>query len=365
MRVRPGVAPLDATWQAHLEGLARARGWPVDLRAVAAGVRRLSDAYNQVGRAPAVLDPALQAARLLFFLPRDAPKAAVAVRALAPDWAGDRPLRLLDVGAGLGATTLGVLRALRAAGHTGSVEVVALDAEPTAVRLLPDVLRPTGARVTATHADARSLPPGRFDLVLLGQVLCELDLGLSPDVRAARHADWIDALAAERLLPGGAVVVVEPALRVGARHLMAVRDQVAARGRIVRYPCTHGLPCPMRARERDWCHEWADVDLPGWLQPVAREAGLRWEGVSLARLVVQPDGRAPRGWRATADVRWTNGRGDLWACGEGSLRAFGRLDRHRSETNAAWDELSSGDRFTLSPADAKIGPTAELSLEDT
>jgi hypothetical protein len=200
--------------------------------------------------------------------------------------------------------------------------------------------------------------------VLLGQVLCELDLGLSPEARAVRHADWVDALAAERLLPGGAVLVVEPALRVGARHLMAVRDRLAERGRTVRYPCTHGGPCPMRARERDWCHEWADVDLPRWLQPVAREAGLRWEGVSLARLVVQPDGTPLAGWRATADVRWTNGRGDLWACGEGTLRAFGRLDRHRSASNAAWDDLSSGDRFTLSPSEPKITPEAQLTLEE-
>lgn len=345
MRAHPWVTPLEPAWRARLEALAKRRGWPTSDDAVADGVRRLSDAYNGQGRAPGDLEPAVQAARLLFFLPRDTPKSAGAVR----DWIGraaDRPLRILDLGAGLGATSLGVVRAWRASGHTAPVSVVAADAEPTAAELIREVLKGE-AEIRSSHADARTLAAGGgFDLVLLGQVICELDRRAPEDDRAEAHAAWLAELRAT-VNPGGAVVVVEPALRDGTRHLMRVRDRLAARGLSPYAPCPHDAPCPMLPRATDWCHEWLAVDLPAWLQPVARSAGLRWEGLSFARLVLADDARPVGRFRATSDLLPSKGRADVWLCGEGAWRKIGRQDRHRSDANTGFDEVSRGDLLDL------------------
>ena len=345
MRAHPWVTSLEPAWRVRLEALAKRRGWPISDEAVADGVRRLSDAYNGQGRAPGDLDPAVQAARLLFFLPRDTPKSAGAVR----DWIGrapDRPLRILDLGAGLGATSLGVVRAWRASGHVAPVSVVAADAEPSAAELIREVLR-GDAEIRSTHADARTLASdGGFDLVLLGQVICELDRRLPEDDRADAHAAWIAELRAT-VKPGGAVVVVEPALRDGTRHLMRVRDRLVGRGLSPYAPCTHDAPCPMLPRATDWCHEWLAVDLPAWLQPVARAAGLRWEGLSYARLVLADDPRPLGRFRATSDLLPSKGRSDVWLCGEGAWRKVGRQDRHRAAENAAFDDISRGDMVDM------------------
>ena len=103
----------EATRLAGWAGVSASRGWPTLSAALGDDVRRLSDAYNQSGHAPARWDPGLQAARLLFFLPRDVLKTAAWARDAARA-APTRPLRVLDLGAGLGATSIGFADALRA-----------------------------------------------------------------------------------------------------------------------------------------------------------------------------------------------------------------------------------------------------------
>src|SRR5258708_26429783 len=102
------VRSLEDDWRDVLDGVAKARGWPTsrDVAALASRVAALSAAYNDPGRARAAVRDA-GAARLGFSFARDVPKGAaavrelVALRALVPAAA----LRVLDVGAGLGATT--------------------------------------------------------------------------------------------------------------------------------------------------------------------------------------------------------------------------------------------------------------------
>jgi ribosomal protein RSM22 (predicted rRNA methylase) len=366
MRPHPLVRPLEPEWQARLDALARARGWPesADPR-LATGVIALSAAYNRDGRAPARLDATLQAARLGFFFARDVTKGAAGLRELLDHGAigipEGRPLRILDLGAGLGATTIGAARAIRAAGHDGPIEAMLVDREPTGLDLAAKLAEGVpGLTVTTRVGDAREAD-GRFDLVLLGQVLCELDPE-RPD-RDAIHAAWIADLLDRRLTEEGSLVIVEPALRDGTRHLHRVRDRLAAR---VYAPCLHAGACPMLAREADWCHEHVDVGLPEWLVPVARAAGLRWEGLTFAYLVLRRDGRRrPGRLRVVSEPLVSKGRSDRWVCGElpegpGRMR-LGRLDRHASDANAAWDALSRGDIVDVDPLEPRIGPATRVS----
>lgn len=376
------AVPLEGDWQDTLDRVARSRGWPTsrEVPRLAAKVAELSEAYNDPDRARAAAKDA-GAARLGFAFARDVPKGAGAVRELvvvgALRVAPEAPLRLLDVGAGLGAMTWGVVRALEAAGATGRVEATWVDADALALDVGAAVVAARTTRNKSSDAllelrvrrlrrPLESLGDlGAFDLVVLGNVLSELDVGLDADERVSRHVALVRGLLDRHVGPAGSLVIVEPALRARSRHLHAIRDACAALGATVFAPCLHAAPCPALARESDWCHEDLPVDLPPWLVPVARAAGLRREGLSFSYVVLRKDSRslaAVAGEASPGSTRLrvvsgpmpTKGKREAYLCGafaDGVGRARGvRLDRDASAANAAWATVERGDVLSIDPA---------------
>jgi ribosomal protein RSM22 (predicted rRNA methylase) len=372
--------PLEEDWRASIDRVARAHKWPTSAEPAQLGalVRALSDAYNApnalpLGRAVAASGPAL-AARLGFSFARDVPKAAAAVRELVAgrqiNLAGAPPrLRVLDIGAGLGATTWGVARALSAAGLPAALQVTWTDEDVLALDVASQLARERDHRdgevTLEIHVERKRASPelaGRdpWDLILLGQVLSELDPGIEPEPRAARHAQLLGSLVS-KLAPGGALVIVEPALRERTRHLHAVRDAVLAAGAAsVFAPCLHTASCPALEVAGEWCHEDVSVDLPPWLEPVARAAGLRWQGLTFSYLVLRRTGErtlsrllgdAP-GARARiiSGPLVTKGKREHFVCGEEAVRArVSRLDRDADESNGLWSSLERGDLIAIHP----------------
>lgn len=387
------VRPLESGWREVLDGIARARGWATthEPAKLGARVRELSDAYNDTKRARASAHDA-GAARLGFSFARDVPKGAAAVRELVSTGMLRVPgsLRVLDVGAGLGATTWGVLRALAAAGQSGDIDATLVDTDAAALELARAIAaaRPGEAalklRIRVAASPVGPLPDQpRFDLVLAGQLLSELDVGQPEEARVERHANLLQRWLEEKLEPHGSLVVVEPALRDRTRHLHRVRDALAAAGATVFAPCLHAAPCPALARDGDWCHEDLDVDLPEWLVPVARAAGLRREGLTFSYLVLRRDGTnlagvmgAPAGaarLRVVSQAMPSKGKREAFVCGEvtGDGGAVvprrvkaGRLDRDASILNGAWDGVSRGDLLAVTPPPeeqkARIGSTSQV-----
>jgi SAM-dependent methyltransferase len=388
MMGRELVRPLEEDWRETLDALARARGWPSsrEVSRLAASVAALSAAYNDAARARAPIRDA-GAARLGFSFPRDVPKGAAAVRELVATGAlqaGAPVLRVLDIGAGLGATTWGVVRALAASGASAAVEATWIDADARALELASALAQArAGQRVGADAGGGnvalrattvtRTLGPfddlPRFDLVLVGQVLSELDVGTPDAARAERHAALLSGWLDRRVEPHGSLVVIEPALRDRSRHLHRVRDALVASGATVFAPCLHAAPCPALARETDWCHEDVPVDLPPWLVPVARAAGLRREGLTFSYVVLRKDGVGLQGGavpiaasatrlRVVSSAIRSKGKLEAFLCGElesAGTRVVGRertmrLDRDATPANAAWDRLARGDVLTIDPA---------------
>lgn len=352
--------PLEADWRATLEGVLRVRRLPAGN---AAAVRALSAAYNEVDvkythRPPR--DAAALGARLSFFFPRDVAKASGAARELAQARAlgpTDRPLRVLDLGAGPGASTWGLARAFGAFGG-GAVEALLVDDDAPALAAGAEIARDRGGPVVATCVakDVRRFTTEeRFDVVVLGQVLAELGASVEDD--AAR----LGALLARNVADHGSVVVIEPALRERARHLHRVRDRLAARGTTVFAPCPHLCPCPMLARERDWCHEALDVDLPEWLAPLAKGAGLRWQGLTFSYLVLRRDAlslgaRFQGAQRVVSRPLVTKGKRELDLCGGAGLVRLVRLDRHATKANDAYGSAGRGALLAIEPAPVAPGP---------
>ncbi len=249
------------------------------------------------------------------------------------------------------------------------VEATWVDASTRALDVAAEIVAARGDRdaVTITvrcipQGVGRALPEGPFDLVLLGQTLSELDLEVDAPTRVVRHAVLLASLIG-RTEVDGSLVVIEPALRDRTRHLHAVRDAMlgSASPPTVFAPCLHANSCPALAVDGDWCHEDLDVDLPPWLVPVARGAGLRWEGLTFSYLVLRRDlrtlggavSRGPSTVRVVSGMLRTKGKRELFVCGQlgagaGRVRAM-RLDRHANATNAAWEELGKGDVVDVAP----------------
>jgi len=132
------------------------------------------------------------------------------------------------------------------------------------------------------------------------------------------------------------------------------------------WQCTHAAGCPALATEGDWCHEDLPVDLPAWLVPVARAAGLRFEGLTFSYLVMRRDGLTlRRALSATPTsvflraVSWpikSKGKLEAFLCGEflgqGGTPAADRvrttrLNRDATDANRSWDRIARGDLVEL------------------
>jgi hypothetical protein len=130
----------------------------------------------------------------------------------------------------------------------------------------------------------------------------------------------------------------------------------------------------MLALETEWCHEDLAIDLPAWTVPLARAAGLRWQGLTFSYLVLRKDGRTVRAgmpegegravrFRAVSDLLRTKGKAELFICGEDGLRRrIRRLDRDApaDESGQGVDflDLHRGDIVTLR-TDEVAGPIDE------
>jgi hypothetical protein len=383
------VRPLEDDWREAIDAVARSRSWPTtrDVARLAARVVELSAAYNDPARARASIKDA-GAARLGFSFARDVPKGAAAVRELVATRTLrlERSLRVLDVGAGLGATTWGLVRALAASGERGTVEATWVDSDAEALSLATALLRAREGRQDGidvrvqtrigTHGVAAGL--GRFDIVLLGQVLSELDPAASDEVRVDRHVALLRSLLEERTEDGGSVVVIEPALRTRTRHLHRVRDALASAGTTIFAPCLHAQPCPALARDSDWCHEDLAVDLPDWLSPIALAAGLRREGLTFSYLVLHrgvsrladyvPADAGGARLRMVSDAMASKGKREAFVCGElhgrmGLVAARARLmrlNRDSTPDNDAWERAKRGDVLVVTPSPELERPRVDV-----
>jgi ribosomal protein RSM22 (predicted rRNA methylase) len=306
-------------------------------RAIVERSRRYTSERDQLAARPT--DPAADlAARAVFFTLCDAPKIAIplaelANRGLLPA----RALRIVDVGAGCGALSIGIAafvtdRPLDFTLLDRDTDALAI-AKRALARIAPD------ARVVTRGLDLvrdSTLPPA--DFVVLGSVLNELP-------PAARLPLITRALAA--IADDGAVIIIEPALRETARALHQLRDAVlAARLAHVFAPCTRAIaPCPMLADERDWCHEDRAVTLPPRTAELARVTHLRDDGLKFSYLVLRraPAPMGDHAWRVVSPPRAPKGKLELDGCSDAGLVQLRLLRRHRSDANRAFERAVRGD----------------------
>jgi ribosomal protein RSM22 (predicted rRNA methylase) len=298
------------------------------------------------------------AARAAFFTLADAMKLAIPLAELGSRGALPQhtPLRIVDLGAGCGAMSLGALAALPCT----PLEITAIDHDADALAIAAGALRGRAAIETRT-ADVATAAIPRAELVVLGSVVNELPV-------AARLQVIERALGA--VGDDGAVIVIEPALRDLARDLHELRDAVLARGLAsVFAPCTRTCaPCPALADPDDWCHEHRTVELPPRTAALARVTHLRDSGLKFAYLVLRArplplvEGRA---WRIVSAPHAAKGKLEMYGCSDAGRWPLRLLRRHRDIGNRSFGDARRGDVVVVAaePSDGRVEITAETALE--
>jgi Mitochondrial small ribosomal subunit Rsm22 len=369
------------------EKAARLPHWFAD--AVVDRSRRYTSEREAIHKAPD--READLAARALFFSPVDAAKIAAPLAELvrarggellgAPGAAGSvgaagaagAAVRVVDLGAGCGAMSLGLLATVGALAPRWEITLVDRDAPALAIargaleRLAAVLALDVAVKVVAQELS--SWKPVPCELVLAGTVLNELPVPASRALVAA-------ALASIKGARGdGAVLLLEPALRDASRRLHELRDeQLAANTSSVIAPCVRkGAPCPMLERPTDWCHEDRPFHPTERVGHVADVTRLRDGNLKYAYLVLalRPAPLLPPrpGHTALRIVSGVlpggKGKREQWGCGDVGRISVRRLDRRASETNAWFDELRRGDLLEAPSERVAAAVTSRLEiLED-
>lgn len=377
--------PTDA-FPAGLLAALRERGGSLGRDAIE-GVRRLSALFTtgRDGRlADYLADRALRRAYLLYFFPVNYAKVAGLLREMPA--LPVRPLRILDVGSGPGTASLAALDHLARLGQTGhhGSEVIAVDRNRQALQeaealwtvLAGGCAEKPAYAFRARHADAERTDAqapwkqGPFDLVILANSLNELHCSAADPV--AERVKFLEILL-KALAPDGTLMILEPALRGTTRALHHVRDRLVADGLATVYsPCLHERPCPALVREDDWCHEERPWTPPAVVREIDRAVGFIKDALKFSYVLLRKDGLtiAARGsdvYRVVSEVMVMKGDRRVWLCNQEGRPLVGRLEKARSEANAAFDGWHRGaivrvDRIERRGAVGRIGSEATVEL---
>ena len=294
---------------------------------------------------PYLRDPELRREYVAEIAPRTEVSLAKVFAEIFRDVPAKAP-RVLDLGAGTGAAGAAV-RAFFGA----STEVVSVDRVAGPGIVAADVGSPGALRGVT----------GRFDLIVAAHLLNELFLAMPPVERVSARAERVRAWCETLLAPGGTTVILEPALRETSRDLLAVRDQLIASGLHVVAPCLWAGPCPALARDRDWCHDTT-------FEP-SEVVGQRPRRVDFSYLALRTSGQPSTDqslFRVVSDLLEEKGRLRIYGCGPAGRHPLVRLDRHHTESNAAFTDLARGDLIRVqgtTPAGdgLRVGPEAVVA----
>lgn len=323
---------------------------------------RLSDLFTTdraTGFAAYADDPRALLAYGLFFFPQTFTRMRCILRectaggrALAA--AGPGPLRVLDLGAGLGAASLALASLTgRPPANARPISLLAVDrseASLTVMRELFGSLRPAlwpAAELTTAVGTLLALPPaaaGPWDVILCSFALNEALEG-GP---AGAAEEWLQHTI-DHLAPGGTLVLCEPALRQTAERIERLRDSAAASGRFrILGPCLHQAPCPLRQKGEAWCHEVRRWKAPPSLHFLNRHLFrsvqfLKFSFLALSREAPPAAEADSARARLVAPMNAQKGRFTTWGCAaDGQIHPYEVQTRGLS--SAAKKELAETER---------------------
>jgi SAM-dependent methyltransferase len=310
-------------------------------------------------------DPELLGAYLLYYWPVSYLQVSLAfaeLRSALGPGGSIAPRRVLDLGCGPGPAAAAVLDACPSAS-----ELVLVDSSEKALGMAQSILEARAEprlRITRELLDLESdaaLPEGPFDLAVMGHCVNELWRG---DPSAIDRRLLLLKRAARALSPGGLVLVLEPALLLTSRELIALRDRLAQEGWRVLAPCPGSYACPIYAAgaERS-CHAESPWKPGEPMASMAAAAGLDRSSVKCAYFFLSPpssDSRPEEGARACRRVvsdPMLNKAGRLRyiLCGEGGLATVSARADDEAARVSGFMDLRRGDGIRLEGFEERPG----------
>ncbi|MFN8012178.1 MAG: small ribosomal subunit Rsm22 family protein [Holophagaceae bacterium] len=304
------LAQLQARWEAALPALRQ----PPLPPAWGPALRGLSDRFNRIEGSPR--GDYFAGSNLAPYFAHHGWAQAHAIAAVAAEtpelFASAR--EVWDLGAGPGPLSLAASAFLPGARFTLT------DLRAEALAFAAQALRTAGVEARTERLRLPDLPEGRPDLVVLGHALNELP---------PRDQERLLATVKERLAPGGALVVLEPALPEPTRRLMELRAAFREAPWAIAAPCPCPGPCPMLALPRQWCVAELDWDPPSWFKALDAAAGLDRGHLAFSYLVARRDAPAPAPRARVVGVpKPQKGKVERWVCTPAGGERWEALSRH-------------------------------------
>jgi len=262
----------------------------------------VSAIYNSFLDERAAGRPDLSDARLHYFMPTDLAKTWLPFGELAGALELDRRkmISILDLGAGTGTASIGLMLMLSRLGFAGKVSLTLVEPDRTVARLATSAL---GALrdvcdlrfrevVRGDDVDGflRARSPERFDLVVMLDVLTEM---FPQDAYVTGVGALAGRLLKDKVKRTGFLVLVEPALKRVSQRLSQAGTDHAGSGGAVYGPCPTGGLCPALTRKSAFCFHSASVPMSPLLQSVSARCGLSRHEVNFSYLSISPSGRMP------------------------------------------------------------------------
>ena len=187
--------------------------------------------------------------------------------------------------------------------------------------------------------------------MIAANVLAELDM--QEGERTIHHL-------AQRVAPGGYLLIIEPGQQLHTRRLMHLRDTVLVSDRELAplFPCLRRDACPMlAASETDWCHgsiEWQQPRLNAHLDDLL---SFNKHRIKYSAFVFQREGKVLDGVRVITPPQKTRIGIETLVCGHDTYGIVRIKKGTRSENNRALEKAAVFDR--LIPSQPLRGDIAE------
>jgi ribosomal protein RSM22 (predicted rRNA methylase) len=329
-----------------------------DMNSLASDVVRLSRLLTSERDAlPAsyLKDERLRNAYLAYFLPSNLSKIHKPLQELSlhpRDLLGKEKLRILDIGAGPGTASLGMLEYFSQQDKRPRLEFVAVDQVGGNLKEAEalfsssshrDALDASLRTVQADIEDLTHLLHGHFDVIVLSNILNELFA--HDEARNEKRALIVSSILKRFLADDGSCIIIEPALRQTSRDMLVVRDILVGQGFHLYSPCLQGGKCPALENPRDWCHE----DIPWEATPLVREidrlTGLQKDSLKFSYLVLRKDAFSlsdiggAHTFRVVSEPLVSKGKVEFYVCGAGGRKLIMRLDKDATTLNKDYEKL--------------------------
>lgn len=344
-------------------------------RAVAALSHRLTrkSERNEFIASTYLDDEGVRRGYLAYFTTANLPKISHPLNELALSGFLDRvdSLRILDLGAGTGAMSLGTAFWMREHRPSLQLQFSVADRSLAAVteccRALDALFGMTAHAMETDLEGDHEMAGGPYDLILAGNLLNELSSSgqtrLKTGLRHMLHED-------------GFVILIEPALKGTSRGILQFRDAMLDEGWHVYAPCVTRRSCPALQNPEDWCHQSVEWQRPAFVEWIDERIGLvkrslKYSYVVMARKDVnvaeftfgQRDFAGQ--FRVVSDRFDEKGRTRLFVCNdagrnEAVMNTRDRMDGNESFAGLERYDLVQIERFERRRNDFKIGSTTTV-----